>query len=456
MKPNIIMMISHDSGKMFPSYGYQVEAPNFERLANSSVQFDNYFCPSPQCSPSRGSILTGLYPHNNGLMGLAHLGFSISENIKTLPMLLKNGGYETVLIGLSHETINEPPKIEDRIFSSTTELGYENYIPVQGDRAPFVANQAIDFLEKRSKDKPLYLNLGFFETHRDFDEYVPYADSIEDVEVFNFLYDTTETREDVALFNGSLKVLDTAVGEIMDFVENSSYKNNTIMIFTTDHGVPFPGAKGTLKETGLGTVLLIKLPGIEQPKLKKALLCNVDLMPTILELAGIERPTNIDGKSFADLLTTSKDEGREEFFTEMTWHDQYRPMRGIRTKEYSYVRNFEDGPKVYVTVDAHLSPSGEIMRDKFYVPNESEELYDLSKDPEEQLNVINEPRYGEIAEALRAKVEAWMQTTNDPLLEGPIKGHGSSRWEKEIAAGRAYPGKVEYEKRMKNKEKDLT
>lgn len=451
MKPNFIMMISHDSGKKFSNYGYKVDSPHFDALANESIQFENFYCPAPQCSPSRGSMLTGKYPHRNGLMGLAHLGFSISRGTKTLPSILNQNGYETVLIGLSHETINEPPKVEDRVFSSTTDLGYQKYIPVDGDRAPKVAEKVIEYLEKRkNKIYPFYLNVGFFETHRDFDEYLPYADDIKSVEVFDFLDDTLEVREDISLFNGSMKVLDEAVGNIFEYVKNSRYEDNTFIIFTTDHGVAFPGAKGTLKASGLETALLIKLPGkhnIHQQK--KALLCNVDLMPTILELAGIEAPKGIDGMSFASVLNASNDEGREEFFTEMSWHDRYQPMRGIRTKNFSYVKNFEDGPKVYVTVDAHLSLSGKAMRDKFYVPNEPEELYDLSNDPNETINLINDSDYKEIAHELRNKVVNWMKETGDPLLKGKIKGHGSSRWKKEIEEGRAYPGIKEFNRRNK-------
>lgn len=444
VRPNIVMMISHDSGRMYSNYGYQVATPNFEELAKSSVQFDNYFCPAPQCSPSRGSILTGKYPHNNGLMGLAHLGFSINEGNITLPMALRAGGYETTLIGLSHETINEPPAIEDRVFSSTTELGYNNYVPVEGDRAPRVADAVIDYLEKYQKDQPFYLNVGFFETHRDFDEYQPYADDIENVTVFDFMVDNENTEKDVALFNGSLKVLDEAVGRIVKYIDNSKFKENTIIIYTTDHGVAFPGAKGTLKDSGLGTALLISIPGGQKGLKKQALLCNIDLLPTILELVGLEAPKNIDGRSFAHIVTTEMDDGREEFFCEMTWHDRYQPMRGIRTNEYSYVKNFEDGPKIYMTVDAHLSLSGAEMRERCYVPNEPEELYDLRKDPLEENNVIANPDYAQIAQKLRKKVTDWMIETNDPLLNGPISGQGSKRWTTEIAEGRAYPGRKVY------------
>lgn len=453
MKPNILFMITHDSGRKFPSYGYHVSTPNIDRLVEQSVQFNNYYCTSPQCSPSRGSILTGCYPHNNGLMGLAHLGFSIDEQHTTLPKELKKQGYDTTLIGLSHETIGIAPPIEERCFSSTTKLGYDTYIEIPGERAPLVADAVVAFLkEHKEQDHPFYLNAGFFETHRDFDEYVDLSDPIDQVQVFDFLPDTLAVRKDIANFNGSLKVLDSAVGRILDQLQESGLDQNTIVIFTTDHGVAFPYAKGMLKNAGLETALMIMLPnGSQAGKKKDALLCNIDLLPTILELIDADLSQPIDGKSFADLLVSEQDTGRDFFFTEMTWHDQYRPMRGIRTNEYSYVQNFEDGPEVYISVDAHLSPSGEEVRDACYVPNKPEEFYDLKKDPMEQHNVIDDPAYQTIINQFRLKVANWMSETGDPLLTGPIKGHGSSRWANEIKEGRAYPGRSAYFEKVNTK-----
>lgn len=447
MKPNILFMISHDSGRKFSNYGYKVDTPAIQKMSELGVQFNQYYCPAPQCSPSRASILTGLYPHNNGMMGLAHLGFCIDESHTTLPKELQKNGYKTTLIGLSHETINVAPPIEERVFSSTYELGYDNFVPVPGDRAPNVAEEVAAFLENHqgNQEQPFYLNVGFFETHRSFDEYAPYAGRPEDVKVFDFLPDTPNVRKDITLFNASAKVLDAAIEMIMNTLSETGLDNNTIVILTTDHGVDFPGAKGTLKEAGLETGLLIVLPDGERKNThKEALLCNVDLMPTILDLIGADIPDNLDGRSFAHLLKSNEDVGRESFFTELTWHDRYHPMRGIRTKTYSYVKNFADGPNVYLPIDSHLSLSGIDTRAQYYVPNEEEELYDLQKDPVEKHNVIHHPDYQHIAAELRKKVMDWMVQTSDPLLKGPIAGTGSKRWEKELIEGRAYPGRKKY------------
>ena len=445
MKPNILFMISHDTGRKLQSYGYKVETPELTKLSGEGIQFNQAFCVAPQCSPSRGSILTGLYPHNNGLLGLAHLGFCINHKHTTLPKELQKNGYETTLIGLSHETINEAPPIEKRIFSSTYDLGYDHFVDVPGDRAPQIATEVANFFHRqKDNEKPFYLNVGFFETHRSFDEYRPYADDVSEVEVFDFLPDAKKIREDIALYNGSAKVLDAAIGKINTTLKETGLDKNTIIIYTTDHGVDFPKAKGALKNAGLETALIIVLPESGQKNVKcDALVCNVDLLPTILDLIEAEIPDQLDGKSFAKLLISSVDEEiRESIFTELTWHDRYHPMRSIRTKEFSYVRNFEDGPKIYMPIDAHMSPSGEEVRDECYLPNTEEELYDLRKDPKEEQNVIEHPDYQEIAFNLREKVAKWMSDTDDPLLKGSIPGIGSKRWDAEIEAGRAYREKT--------------
>ena len=183
-------------------------------------------------------------------------------------------------------------------------------------------------------------------------------------------------------------------------------------------------------------------------------MCNIDLMPTLLELIGAACPDGLDGKSFASLLQSPCDEGRESFFTELTWHDKYHPMRGVRTARFSYVKNFADGPLVYIPVDAHLSLSGLAVRERLYVPNEPEELYDLHLDPLEKNNLIAHPDYQAIAARLRERVANWMHETDDPLLSGPVKGVESRRWAQEIAAGRAYPGREKWQKQMKSPQDD--
>lgn len=436
-KPNILLMISHDTGRYLGCYGRPVETPALNELANNGIRFDNYYCSAPQCSPSRGSIMTGLYPHNHGMIGLAHLGFSMKPDVVTLPMALKKHNYETTLIGLSHETIDEPNSTK---FSSTYDLGYDRVERVKGDRAPLIADRVHDYLLEKassSSEQPFYASVGFFETHRDFDEYEP--DPVDQVVPPDYLPDTPETREDFATLNGSVKTLDRAIGRISQSLKETGLDQNTIVIFTTDHGIAFPRAKGTMKDAGLETALIISWPGQwKGGRVQKELLCNVDLMPTILDIIQADIPDHLDGKSFLPLLEDKTFEMREAFFCELTWHDWYHPMRGIRTDRYKYVRNFEQGPAIYLPLDIHRSLSGKVVREEYYVPNTAEELYDLHIDPQEQHNLAATQEHKGILKRLREEVDVWMKETQDPLLKGKVEGIPAPDWQDEIDNGSAF------------------
>ncbi|MFD1737395.1 sulfatase [Bacillus salitolerans] len=432
-KPNIVYIISHDTGRHIGPYGKKVHTPALNMLADEGIRFDQYFCSQPQCSPSRGSILTGKYSHNHGMMGLAHMGFSMDEANATLPRELSKNGYETHLFGFFHESINGERNAET--------LGYQHFWKVPGNASEKVTDKFVDFLNNHSSDKPLFLSVGFEETHRPFDLFEEDAD--ENIDIPPYLPDTPEVRKDVAKFQGSVKEMDRAVSRIIDSLKEHNLEENTVVIYTTDHGIAFPRAKGTLKDSGLETSLIMRFPkGFTKSGIViEELLCNVDLMPTLLDLIGADIPNDIDGKSFLPLLVEKDYEPRDHFFCELTWHDRYHPMRGIRTNRYKYIRNFEDGPKVYLPFDLHESPSGMVVRDQYYVSNEPEELYDLELDPLEENNIIAEDTYQEIAEQLRNRVLIWMKETNDPLLNGPIPGIEADEWEDEVKNARVYKGK---------------
>ncbi|WP_027091834.1 sulfatase [Cohnella thermotolerans] len=440
---NILFMISHDTGRYLGCYGKPVNTPAIDKLAEDGIRFDRYFCPAPQCSPSRGSILSGLYPQNHGMIGLSHLGFSMREAVTTLPKCLNEAGYDTVLIGFSHETIGEP---DSRITSSTYKLGYNTVIPVPGDRAPDVAEQVAGFLQERANgagSRPFFVSVGFFETHRDFDEYKPVADPADSITPPPYLPDTPNVREDFALLHGSVKTLDAAVGRILDALEAAGLAQDTLVVYTTDHGIAFPRAKGTLMDAGLETALIMRHPGVlDRGRVVDDLLCNVDLMPTLLTYAGATVPEGLDGKSFWHRLAREGEEPvRDHFFSELTWHDWYHPMRGVRTERYKYIRNFEEGPSVYLPLDIHRSLSGMDVRKDYYKPNVPEELYDLVNDPLEQHNLAADESYREVLEQLRAKVDGWMRRTNDRLLEGKVPGIAAPDWQEQFDNGTAYGAK---------------
>lgn len=434
-RPNIILMISHDTGTRLGCYDNQAESPSIDRLASQGCRFDQYFCAAPQCSPSRGSILTGLYPHQHGMMGLSHLGFSITKDVRTLPQCLGEAGYETALIGLHHESIGTY-ELED----SPGPLGYQTRVKTKGNRAKDVAVETIKYLQDKAsgdRTRPFFVNIGFWETHRPFDEY-QVSDPLS-VSIPKPLPDTENVRHDFAGYQGSLFDLDQAVGAIVEVLDHTNLSNDTLIIYTTDHGAAFPRAKGTLFDAGIQTALIMKWKGVlNEGTVMDSLLSNVDLMPTLLEIGGAELPKGLDGCSFLPLLKGEQAARKDHIFCELTWHDLYHPMRGIRTERYKYIRNFEDGPMTYIPLDIHLSLSGQEVRDSYYMPNEHEELYDLEVDPLEQNNLVQSKDYNQVLEVLRTKLDAWMKDTSDPLLDGPVKGIAAPEWEDEIEQGRTY------------------
>lgn len=424
--PNILMIITHDTGRHLGCYGRKVDTPNLDRLAGEGARFDSYFCPAPQCSPSRGSILTGRYPHINGLMGLAHLGFGLNPGEKTLPMFLREAGYDTYLFGFQHEA------------QDPASLGYDHIAQVKWDhRAQTVAPQVVDFLRNWRKETPFFAMVGFTETHRPFDRPWYTSDDPDRVEVPPYLPDLPDIRRDIAEFQGTVRAADDGVGLILEALDTRELAENTLVIYTTDHGIAFPRAKGTLYDPGLETALLMRWLGNIRPgSVYRELLCNIDLLPTLLDIACIRAPENLDGRSFLPLLRGLPYAGRERLFCELTWHDLYRPMRGIRTRRYKFIRHFTQACGIYIPLDIHQGLSGRAVRQEFYSrPYVQEELYDLDKDPLEMENLIGDPAYQETVQELRQVLEQWMRQTDDPLLSGHIRGQEAPGWEEERALG---------------------
>ncbi len=407
-RPNIIEVICHDLGQHVGCLGAPIETPNIDALAGDGVLFGNYCCTAAQCSPSRGSIMTGRYPHNNGLVGLAHIGWQIGANEVTLPMYLNRAGYHTRLIGHQHEHAEAP------------RLGYQTIEQVPYDARSVAA--ALDaFLHGDAQDsQPFFASCGITEPHRPYEREGYDRDDADALEVLPYLPDRPGIREDLAGLHGLIWRLDEALGTMLEALDDSGLADDTVFIFTTDHGIAMPRAKGTCYDPGIMTVLALRWPGrFDGGRVQDELLTNCDLLPTLLDLAGAEVPPQVEGRSFLELLDEEDYEPRDDVFAEMTWHDQYNPMRAIRTNRYKYIRNFGWRPLVYMPADIYVAPAGEEMKEDFY--NEvrpAEELYDLRADPLEQNNIIDDPAYEDVAWQLRTRVYNWMDETNDPLLYG--------------------------------------
>lgn len=410
-RPNVLMIIVHDLGQHLGCYGAGIKTPNIDALATDGVIFDNHFCTAAQCSPSRGSIMTGRMPHNNGLIGLAHLGWQIGANEVTLPMYLNAARYSTHLLGHQHEH-PEPAR-----------LGYQHITNVASARQGSEA--VIEFLKDASAstaEQPFFINSGWGEPHRPYGQEGYDNDDPAEVEPLYWLPDRPGIRQDIAGLNGLVYRVDECVGHVRQALQESGLADNTLLIFTTDHGTAMPRAKGTCFDPGLKTTFIAHWPGhCEGGKRYSQMLSNMDLLPTLLDLAGARTPRQVEGKSFLPLLESRRYVPHRHLYSEMTWHDKYNPMRAVRTQTHKYIRSFGDRPLVYLPLDVWMGPAGEEMRGEYYgTRRPAHELYDLDKDPLEQTNVFDDPAYAEVGERLRAQVEQYMIDTNDPLLYGDI------------------------------------
>jgi arylsulfatase A-like enzyme len=226
------------------------------------------------------------------------------------------------------------------------------------------------------------------------------------------------------LFYGIINPVDEVIGKIIEILEKTGLRENTLFIYTTDHGSPFPRAKCTLYDPGIKTLLIMACPNqnlFNGGKVLDQMISNIDLMPTLLDFIGADIPGNIEGKSFLPVLKNTTLPFRSEIFTEKNYHDLYDPMRCVRTKEFKYIRNFEPSEYLYqIPLDIERGLFGQGIKDKIKIQRAEEELYDLKNDPNENTNLINDPTYEAVLIELRQDLVSWMKKTNDPLLRGKI------------------------------------
>jgi arylsulfatase A-like enzyme len=411
---NVLIVHWHDLGRYLGAYGHpDVCSPRLDRLAADSILFTRAHATAPLCTPSRGSLFTGRYPQSNGLVGLAHHGWEYRAGVQTLPQILSESGWRSVLFGMQHET------------SYPKRLGFDEF-DVSNSYCDYVVDKVKEWLLEeapRSDGQPFLLTAGFFETHRPYprDRYQP-ADSAV-VDLPDYLPDTPEVRGDLADFYGAITTADAAVGQILDTLTETGLDASTWVVFFTDHGPALPRAKSTLYDAGTGIALLIRPPTGRAggPRVYDELFSGVDLVPTLLELLGLDVPGEIEGVSHAHALlaadTPPADPVREQVYTMKTYHDSFDPIRAIRTKEYSYIENYVPRPLLDLPWDIEQSPSGLAVAPFVKSPRPERELYDLRTDPTETTNLLADSDSGmdAIAADLAVRLNDWRQRTGDVI-----------------------------------------
>lgn len=411
MKPNILYIHSHDTGRYIEPYGYAIPTPHLQRLAEQGVLFRKAFCAAPTCSPSRAALLTGQSSHSAGMLGLAHRGFSLKDYNQHLVSYLKNLGYETALAGVQH------------VAKHHSTIGYDQWLTDGVDYriADYMLPNIDQYLKTKrdSSDQPFFLSVGFVETHRQFRP----VTSLEDPRYTlppAHIPETPETRLDMAEFKSSARVYDNAVGEVLAMLDRYGLAENTLVISTTDHGIPFPKMKCNLTDHGMGVMLIMRGPGgFSGGQVVDAMVSHIDIFPTICELLGSDKPEWLQGESLLQTLHHPTQEIHEAVYGEVTYHAAYEPKRAVRTPRYKYIRHFD-------TFETTVLPNC----DDGYAKSEltkngwanhivaKEYLYDLVFDPAENNNLVNLPEYQQVLVDMRHKLTEWMERTNDPILEG--------------------------------------
>jgi len=404
-KPNILYIHSHDTGRHVQPYGHAVPTPNIQRLAEEGMLFRQAFCAGPTCSPSRASLLTGRWPHSNGMLGLASLGFSLNDYGQHIVHTVRRAGYRTVLSGVQH------------VASDPAAIGYDERLAVERGKPE---DGAVRFLED-APDQPFFLTVGFSETHRKFREPGPDED-------WRYcrppapLPDTPEVRKDMAAFKASARILDEKIGRVLTTLDETGLSDNTLVICTTDHGIAFPAMKCNLTDHGIGVMLIMRGPaGFEGGQVCDALVSHIDIFPTICDLIGIERPDWLQGQSLMPLITGEAEEVNEHIVAEINYHDAYDPQRCVRTRRWKYIRRFADRDRP-VLPNCDNGPSKDLWLEHGWADRQvpQEQLFDLVFDPNEANSLVGNPRAASALNEMRARLERHLQATDDPLLRGHI------------------------------------
>ncbi len=413
-KPNIIYFHTHDTGRYVSPYGYGVPSPNYLRMAESGMTFKDMHCVAPTCSPSRAALLTGQYPHQNGMISLAHKGAELNDMQKHLVHSLKPAGYHTALIGF-HHVVNWP---------EYEKLGYDEYIrPGAGAKSKRIGPLTTAFLEQQSQegDKPFFASVGITETHRPFPEDVPESEAryVRPPAPFP---DTEVYRKDMAGFNALLKRVDVALGEILDCLEASGLKDNTLVIVTTDHGVAFPSMKNNLTDHGTGVLFMVSGPGIPAGQVTDVLSNQLDVFPTICDYVGIEKPDWLEGRSLLPVLKGESEALHDAIFTESNYHGySYHPFRCVRTSRWAYIEGFEDTEwSQFPKSDAGLSDTAWSDEGWGQEPASKVRLFDRLFDPHECNNLAGKAPFVKIEAELKQLLHRHLEATRDPIIAGPI------------------------------------
>lgn len=438
-RPNIILMVADDHGlDALGCYGNSVvETPNLDLLAAEGVRFSNAYCTSASCAASRAAILTGRYGHATGAYGHTHdyHHFSTYDLVKSLPVMLSQKGYLTARIGKYHlapETVYHFDKTLEADARNSVEMAAATEEILNSDQ-PFFLYFCTDDPHRGSPFTPERWDMPNRFGNRDegYDGVTPKIYSPDDVLVPSFLPDTKQTREELAEYYQSVSRIDQGVGRLMKMLKESGKEENTIVIYISDNGIAFPGAKTTTYEPGIKLPCIIRDPSVESKNIvNNGFISWVDLTPTILDMAGVDfSKDQFHGKSFKSILGEENPKGWDSVFASHIFHEitMYYPMRTYRKGDLKLIWNPAYRLEYPFASDLWASSTwqGIIRNDaecfgprtvQNYLFHDQFELYDLSKDPNEVDNLAYKEEYKETLELMTKELKSFQKRTSDPWM----------------------------------------
>ncbi len=438
--PNIVLIIADDmawddSGV----YGNpQVRTPNIDRLAGEGLRFNQAFLTASSCSPSRASIITGRYPHNTDA---EELHWPLPAEQVTFVEKLRQAGYWTAAAGKWHlgdavrDRFDEIRETDTSGFQLPTgEAGKAGkFIETMEGEAQSGCTEWVPLLRDRPAEKPFFLWLAALDPHRPYHEnIVPRPADPSTVRLAPYHLDTPEVRRDYALYYDEIERLDKYVGLVLDELEAQKIAENTVVLFLSDNGRPFPRDKTTIYDSGIRAPFILRWPAqVEAGGQTESLVSAIDIAPTFLELAGVSAGPRFQGVSFLPIL---RDPGkatiREIIVAEQNWHDYEAHARAARDQRFKYIRNAYPDLPLTPSADGVRSPSFQSMIKRhaageltpaqsvyFVQPRPAEELYDCVADPHETTNVIGDPAHAAVLAKLRGALDRWERETGDHVPE---------------------------------------
>jgi N-sulfoglucosamine sulfohydrolase len=429
--PNILFIVSEDNGPEMRCYGTPIDTPHLDRLAQQGTLFRNAYVPQAGCSQSRAAFLTGLYPHQNGQIGLATWKYSMySAKFDNVVKTLKQVGYRTGLLGKLH--IN-PKDAFPFDFKAVSKSNFSRSNMVEYTR------QAKRFIG--ASERPFYLQVNYPDAHR------PFLNAVDNLpekpltgkDVVSLPYmgiDHPELRQQTADYYNCMIRLDTHIGSLLKALKDSGKTDNTVVVYIGDHGADLLRGKRTSYEGGVRIPMIIRWPGAKNGQDRKELVSTLDLYPTFCEIANTPVPKALAGRSLRSILHGEFPEWRKYLFTEYHVHSNHNPwpQRSVRDKRFKLIYNplagevnpgyaFTFGKKFFKTPEAELLAStSETVRAAYRLMKRPPlyELYDLQEDPYEFNNLADEPSLAKTQGRLIAELKRWQKESGDAMKQRSI------------------------------------